>query len=218
MTRIWAMVFGAGLLAGSLGIGAQERPAVTGDAAMSALVGVWTLNKDMSDIPGKSDGKGPGGGPPPGGMGGGMPGGGGRGGMGGGMPPGGGGGRGGDRDEMRRAGRITTDLATPAEGLTIVKDGALVMIAAADGRPLKLTADGKEEERLTGDGVIKSKTRWVGEQLVTEERIQDGPKVTRTYTASSDRRQLTITVRVDGGDMSGRLLVHHVFDRKEGSS
>lgn len=140
-------------------------------------------------------------------MGGGRPGG-----MGGNMP--GSGGR--DRDDMRRARGLIQDLTTPPNGLTIVREGIQVSITTADGRPLKLTADGRDQERLTGDGAIVSKTRWNGDQLVVEERIQNGPRVTRTYVASSDLRQLTVIVRLDGRDMPGAQIVHFVFDRKTG--
>jgi hypothetical protein len=72
--------------------------------------------------------------------------------------------------------------------------------------------------RLTGDGEIKSKTKWVGDRLVIEEKIQDGPKVTRTVTASSDRRSLLVTIRIEGGGGPERMVVHHVYDRKDRSS
>jgi hypothetical protein len=121
-----------------------------------------------------------------------------------------------DREEMPRARGLAQDLTTAADRLTIVLDGTRVIITTDDGRSVKLQTDGKEEERLTGDGVIKSKTRWNSEQLVSEDKIQDGPKVTRTYTVSSDLRQLIVTQKIDGGGMFGQVLVHHVFDRKEG--
>ena len=141
---------------------------------------------------------------------------GGRGGMGGGMPGGMGGfgSRGGDRDEMRRSGRIMQDLVKAPEGLTIVRDGPAVIVTTSDGRSVKLMTDGKEQERLSGDGMIKSKTRWNGEQLVVEEKIQDGPKVTRTYMVSADNRQLILITRIEGGGMAASPVVHHVFTRK----
>ena len=121
-----------------------------------------------------------------------------------------------DREEMPRARGLAQVLTKAADRLTIVLDGTRVIITTDEGRSVKLQTDGKEEERLTGDGVIKSKTRWNGEQLVSEDKIQDGPKVTRTYTVSSDLRQLIVTQKIDGGGMFGQVLVHHVFDRKEG--
>lgn len=218
MKHVWALIVVAGLAGGIAGLVAQEPQAAEADARQGAITGVWTLNKDLSDMPGR-EGARPGMGAMPGGAGGGsMPGGGGRGGMGGGRPGMGGGNSGGsrDRDDARRARSLIQDLVAPAGGLTIVRDATHVSITTADGRPLKLQANGKEEERLTGDGVIKSKTRWSGDQLVIEERIQDGPRVTRTYIASSDHRQLTVIVRIEGGDLPGQVLVHFVYDRKTG--
>ena len=118
---------------------------------------------------------------------------------------------------MKRAMTLRRDLLTPAAGLIIVQDGALVIFTTDEGRTQKFKADGKDEEHLTGDGVIKSKTRWVGEQLTIEAKIQDGPKVTRTYTLSSDRRQLTITTKIEGGGAPRDELAHHVYDRKPGT-
>jgi hypothetical protein len=47
-----------------------------------------------------------------------------------------------------------------------------------------------------------------------EEKIQDGPKVVRTYFASSDRRRLAVATRIEpsGG---GVFVVHHVYTRKD---
>jgi hypothetical protein len=219
MRRVWIVTIATVWLAASMGFAAQDRVAV-GSPDKAGIVGVWALDKDLSDRPGQLGGRGPEGGgpmgrPPGGGRGGGGGMGGGRGGMGGGMPGGmGGGGR--DRDDMRRAGRMSQDLTMPPEGLTIVQDGPLVMITTNDGRSVKLMSDGKEQERLTGDGAVKSKTRWSGEQLIVEEKIQDGPKVIRTYTVSSDGRQLMLIIRIEGGDIPGASLVHHVFTRKGG--
>jgi hypothetical protein len=171
----------------------------------------------MSDRPEKGDERGPGGNRG-GGPGGGSPGG--RGGMGGGMPGGMGGGMpggvpgGGDRDAMKRLQRILQDYATPPDGLTIVQDGPMLIVTTVDGRPLKYHTDGKEELRLSGDGEIKSKTRWNGDQLVVDERIQDGPTVVRRYAATSDLRQLMVVVTIEGSGLPSAMRFHQVFDRK----
>jgi hypothetical protein len=67
---------------------------------------------------------------------------------------------------------------------------------------------------VTGDGDIKSKTKWNGDQLVIEEKYQDGPKVTRTFTVSSDLRQLMIHIKVEGTGTRGEMTTNHVFDRQ----
>lgn len=179
-----------------------------------ALVGVWVLDKDLSDRADQGMGRGdgarggmpPGGGGRGGGMGGGMPGG-----MGGGMPGGFGGRR--DPDEARRSNRITNDLVSAAERLTIVQDGQAILVTSGDGRAIRWTADNQEQERLTGDGVIKSRARWNGASFIVEERIQDGPRVTRTFITSGDRATLVLVLRIDGGDRPGQMVVHHLYTR-----
>jgi len=221
MKHRWPLVLVVVCTAAVLGLAAQQRPTEATNPATSAIVGVWAIDKDTSDLPNRMTSGGPGAGVPAGGPGGGMGGAGGgiggRGGRGGGMP-GGIGGFGGrrDPDEMQRTRRIMADVSTPPDTLTIVQNGAFVILTANDGRSVKLTTDGKEQERLTGDGLVKSKARWDGDQLRIEEKIQDGPKVTRTYMASSDRRHLIIAIRMEGGGLPGETIVHHAFTRKDG--
>jgi len=212
MNRVSSICVAAAILAGVTNAGAQA-PA-SPESAKPSIVGIWSVDKDLSD---RADAGGRGAAGPGGGMVGPGGGRGGRGGMGGGMPGGMGGfgGRGGDRDELRRAGRLGRDLMRPPDSLTIVTDGSAVVITADDGRSVRLLTDGREQERLTGDGAIKAKARWDGDQLIVEERIQDGPKVTRTYLASAGGRRLVVITRIDGRDWPVDPVVHHVFTRKE---
>lgn len=213
MRRIFVMVAALGVFAVGTAatLRAQDKGGI-GDG--QALVGVWVLDKDLSDRTDQGIGRGDGarggmpqgGGGRGGGMGGGMPGG-----MGGGMPGGFGGRR--DPDEARRSNRITKDLLSAAERLTIVQDGQAILVTSGDGRAIKWVADNQEQERLTGDGVIKSRARWNGSSFTVEERIQDGPKVTRTFITSGDRSTLVLVLRIDGGDMPGQMAVHHIYTR-----
>ncbi len=213
MRRILVVVAALGVFAVGTAatLRAQDKGGI-GDG--QALVGVWVLDKDLSDRTDQGMGRGdgarggmpPGGGGRGGGMGGGMPGG-----MGGGMPGGFGGRR--DPDEARRSNRITKDLLSAADRLTIVQDGQAILVTSGDGRAIKWVADNQEQERLTGDGVIKSRARWNGSSFTVEERIQDGPKVTRTFITSVDRSTLVLVLRIDGGDMPGQMAVHHIYTR-----
>jgi len=219
MRQRWAVVLAVACVVAAVGLAAQERPAESSNAAAPAIVGIWELDKDASDLPDRAAAGRLGAGESPARPGGGMGGrGGGIGGRGGGigLPPGMGG-LGGRRDpeEMQRSLRLLADLSRPPDTLTIVESGATVIVTTGEGRSVKHPTDGKEQERLTGDGLIKSKARWDGEQLRIEERIQDGPKVTRTYMASSDRRHLIITVRIEGGGIPRETIVHHVFTRRD---
>jgi hypothetical protein len=56
MRHVLAVVLAAGLLAGCVGLRAQERPASAGSGRTSGIVGVWVLNKDLSDTLDRADG------------------------------------------------------------------------------------------------------------------------------------------------------------------
>jgi hypothetical protein len=182
------------------------------------IVGAWKLNKDLTDKPaqggrgGERGGDRGGGGMPPGGMGG-------TGGRGGGMGRGGGGGYGGggseaNKEESAHLKGIIDDIVKPAAGWTIVQDRNVLIFTNSDGRTMKFTADGKEEMHVTGDGEIKSKTRFNGDQLIIEAKYQDGPKVTRTFTVSSDLRQLMVHIKLEGAGTRGEMTVNHAYDRQ----
>jgi hypothetical protein len=219
MKRVLAVVIGAALVGASGLIWAQEKPA---SGKTAPIVGVWKLNKDLTDKPVAENARGGGGGRGSGGVGGTGGGtGGGIGGRGGGRRGGTGGGTrtgnalgGGDSEQMKRMRTLLTELIKPADGWTIVQDGPLVLFTNADGLTQKFTADGKEEEHLSGDGVIKSKTRWNGEQLIIDAKYQDGPKVTRTYTVSSDLRQLMIHIKISGGGGQREVTTNQAYDRQ----
>jgi len=208
---------------------AQEAKPVDTSAMREGVIGVWKLEKNLSDA--QDRGGGPrggapgGGGMPPGGMGGGggrgggmggFPGGGGggTGGSGGGMPGGGQGGRGGqggsrgDRDPA-----AVMAMLQPASGMTIVPADGAVVVTNSDGVSRKFITDDKKNELLTGDGVIKYRAKWSGPTLSIESELDKGPKVTITYIPMTLTNQLLAIVRVEGQDGMGTLLAHHVFIR-----
>lgn len=216
-----AVVIGA-LFVSGLAAFAQE-PTNTLGLKPPPIVGAWKLNKDLTDKPATQGGRGGERGGERGGTTGGMgPGGGGGGGRGGGMGGGTGrgggsefgGGRQGDPAEAKRVKAIVDDLMKPAAGWTIVMDGATVIFTNTDGRTMKFTADGKEEMHITGDGEIKSKTRFNGDQLIIDAKYQDGPKVTRTFTVSSDLRQLMVHIKIDGTGVPREMTINHAYDRQ----
>ena len=83
--------------------------------------------------------------------------------------------------------------------LVISIDGIRVQLVDELGRTTNLVADGKKQDRLTGDGEFKSITRLEGGRLVVEEDF-DGPKVTTTYErlTSDGESRLQVTLQIDG--------------------
>jgi len=236
MKHVLAACVALAVMGGAVCAAQQEQPAAAAGGKTAPVVGVWKLNKELTDKPQLNNARGGQGGQ----QGGGRNGGGG-GGMGGGMGRGGGGGMGGGRrggggggggmggemggggmngrnanpEEANRLRALLMDIMRPADGWTIVQDGTAVLFTNADGRVEKYTADGKEQERVTGDGNIKSRTKWNGEQLIVESKYKGGPTVLRTFTVSSDLKQLMIHIKVTGGGAAGReVSTNQVYDRQ----
>jgi len=178
--------------------------------APSPIVGVWTLNKELSDAPAAAPGErgdrgDRGGRRAGGGRGGGF--GGGR--RGGGFGGPGGGGRG-NPDDMRRTRDAMRDVMETPDRMTITQTESMVIITTGDGRTTRLSTDGKKiKDESTG---IERKTRWDGKELVCE--ITGGPgKMTETYAVDAETHQLKVTRQLGSGDQQ---RLHHVYDRADG--
>lgn len=124
----------------------------------------------------------------------------------GGGPPGGGfggagglfGGRGGpDVKERRALEAVRSRLEDIPERLVITIDGTRVQIVDAFGRATALLANGKKQERLTGDGEFTSTTKIDRGRLSVEEdfgRVSVTTTYERVAGESSDRLKVTLTV------------------------
>jgi hypothetical protein len=183
--------------------------------ATPSLVGVWTLNTELSDKPPDGQagdgrgGRGRGGdrgGGRRGGGGGGF--GGGRGGRGGGF----GDGRGGQAnpEDMQRRRDALRDIMVPPERMTITTTESMVIITTGDGRTTRLATNGsKVKDDSTG---IEQRSHWDRDRLVTEISGAQGGKVTQTYTVDSASHRLTVTVEAAGGRGGAAAARHHVYD------
>ncbi len=209
--------------------GQESAPAGT-TGPQSAVVGVWSLNKDLSDTGERMAGAmgGPGGGGRGGGMsgpGGGMgaPGGGGGGGgrgggMGGGFPGGGdpsGGGMGGPGGGRSRDAGPALAALKAQNRLTIVPADGAVAITTGDGVSRRYVTDGRKYEFLTGDGVVKYTAKWNGATLSLDTEIEKGPTIAWMFVPVDIGAQLLVIVRVSGGDMPGTAQAHHLYRRDQ---
>jgi hypothetical protein len=184
----------------------------------SALVGAWTLNKDLSDQPprrGEQDDTGRG---RRGDGGRGFGGGGGRGrgrggGFGGGGMGRGGGGNGMNPEDMARMREAMRDIVEAPEHLTITETGSMVVITAGDGRTTRLSTDGKKVK--DENTKIERKTKWDAGKLVSEISGAGPGKITQTFTADPESRQLRISVQMEGGRGGQARTIAHVYDRDE---
>lgn len=185
---------------GALALGLSPTPF----AAELTIVGAWTLNRDLTEMPPDGEARRM----PEGGRGGGGRGGGGRGGGIGGR--GGLGGFGGANapsdDDLRRVETIRRRLVEAPTRLIITKGADSVTITDGFGRSYTLRTDGKKQERVTGDGEFSSKTRFDGARLIVEDDF-DGPKITTTYTPLLDGGEITrlvVTLKTDRMPGAGR--------------
>lgn len=190
---------------------APDPTLVHAQGQASAIVGAWTLNRDLSDtgadrIQGRGDARG--GGFPRGGGGGR---GGGRGGFGGGFPGGGGFGGGPNgrdpQDAMRRTAALGDILNAP-ERLTITQTESMVIITAGDGRATRLSLDGKKIKDESTN--MERKTKWESGKLISE-ITGSGPKIIETYSADSDHHELLVIVQVEGRDEATRVF-HRLYE------
>jgi len=163
------------------------------DATPLPLVGQWTLNKGLSDLPSSSDQRSDAGGGEHGrgrGYGGGHHGGGYGGGYGAGRSSDRAGGRG--EDMARRADAIR-QIMSGADRLTISTADTMVIVTDSQGRTTRLSLDGKKiRDDSTG---IERKTKWDGAKLVTEISGAGSGTITQTYQVDSEHHQLTITLQ-----------------------
>ena len=169
-------------------------------STQSAVVGAWTLNKDLSDT-GQGSGNGQNGGDNSGrqGYGGGRRrGGGGFGG--GGFGRGGGGGFGGAQPQNTEAAQrmrsALRDEMTAPDHMTIVQTDSTIIITTVDGRTTRLSTDGKKvKDESTG---IERKTKWDAGKLVSEVNGLGSGKITETYSVDAELKQLRVALAIDG--------------------
>jgi hypothetical protein len=196
---------------------ATARPARAQSPAANpahGIVGVWTLNQDLSDKPPSgsqngdqgdhSGGQSQGGSRGYGGHHGG------RGGSGGGGFGGGGGGArsGMSPEDQQRMRAAMHDIMNPPERLTITEGSSMVIVTSGDGHVVRLSPDGKP---VKDDATkISRKTKWDGDKLVSEISGVAPRKVTETYLFDAEHKQLHVTVQVD--NPSRPVTVNRVYD------
>ena len=206
-----AALGGALALPGSLVTSAYAQSKAATHADIS---GAWVLNRDMGDQMSRGgSGEGPdseGGGGHRRGMGGGIGGGmgGGRGGMGG-MGRGGMGGGMSDeqKQEMERRRALMKELLQPSDRMMVTVDSDIVTFTESDGRVRKFKTDGKKEKHQFDNGTVETKSKWDNAGgLVIETDLQNGMKLTQTYTlAAGEKRQLVIATKMEGGGGGGGM-------------
>jgi len=205
--RVGSFVIAAVVLAWAAASVRLYAQASADTSTSTSIVGVWTLDKKLSDVAEERPRSGAGqrsrGG-------GGFPGGGGHGR--GGFHGGGGGYTGGlsvDTDETARRQEAWRDLVAAPDHMTIVQTESMIIITARDGRTTRLSPDGKKIKDESTN--IERKTRWEDGKLVSEISGTAG-HATETYSVNPAQHELLVVVRLEssGSDESARVL-HRLY-------
>ena len=170
--------------------------------------GVWSLNREASQVSERGNA------PPRGanglpGRSGGRQGGRGFGSRGGGNP-----------EHMQAIANYLRSLMEPSERLTIVVRQTSVGFTDADGRTVTLHTNNKSVDERAENGLLKlkRKSRWDRSVLVSEIEIENGPQLEHRFELFRDGEQLRVSTRMSGG-FGGRgersvPPVLHVYDRE----
>lgn len=189
------LVFGA---AGS--VAAQGHPSLSGQ---------WRLDASASDTGGAPSDAGM-----PGPQGGRAPFGGGFGGLGG-PPIGGMGGRAPmDPEQMKQRRDLVRELLEPVVRFTLDQDAQVVTFTYPDGRQVRYRTNGKAEKHQAVNGTVETETRWKGDALERETNLDDGLRITETFTRERPD-QLVITVKMSGGPMRRAKPLRRVYALEE---
>jgi hypothetical protein len=197
-----------------LAVSGPAAQAVPTDAHAAALTGGWTLDKALSDHPADEppqEGREGRGGEGRGGEGGfgrrGRRGGGFGGGVGGGEF--GGEPRRADPAASARTREAIADILNPPDHLVIVSSDTTLILTGPDGRTTRLSTDGTPVKDENTN--IERKTRWEGDQLVSEITGLPQGKITETYSIDPDQHRLRIVTLIDGRGGRSRTFAH-VYD------
>jgi hypothetical protein len=176
-------------------------PPVRADSALHTIVGVWALNRNLSDMPderfeGGANGRPQGGGSGRGGRG--------HGGYGGGGFPAGGGHA--NTEQTTRRQEALREFIDAPPRLTIVEADNTVILTKGDGRTTHLTPDGKKsKDASTG---LERQTEWENGKLVSKISGSLG-KITETYSVDTDHHELMVITRIESPEHQDRTRVFH---------
>jgi len=197
---VWALVLA----------GPSVGPTVAQEA--TSLRGQWRLNAAASDLggaPSEAETPGPRGGRAP--MGGGGFGGPGVSPFGGmrGRPPM-------DAEAMKQRRDLIRELLEPVQRFTLEHDATMARFTYADGRQVTYRTNGKAEKHQATNGVVETETRWQKGALVRETHLDDGLRITETFTRPAPE-QLTLTVKMSGGPLRGARPLTRVYELESGT-
>jgi hypothetical protein len=137
--------------------------------------------------------------------------------------PGGGTGRGRRGPEGRQAdGASSVDLEQLAPNprfLSIRQDEKRIEIMNDNGGLVTLFPDGKKHKETDADGnEVTFKSRWDGNQLVSEHKVPHLGKLKEIYELSPDGKQLYVTTELDNSRLDSPLIIRRVYDSEKSAT
>lgn len=130
--------------------------------------------------------------------------------------------RGGQRDqqnveEQNRLIDMTAPLRYPPPTLTIAEAPDHITLTDDQGQTRTLATSGVKEKQPLGAASMDTTTRWEGPQLVSEQDLGKGRKVTFTYSIVPTTKQLMIRARLERAPgQSGPFDIKYVYNRVAG--
>jgi hypothetical protein len=103
-------------------------------------------------------------------------------------------------------------LDEPPETLTIKQEEGAFLVGDDTGQIRRLYPDGRAMKTENGEGQVK--TRWHGDELVTETTPARGPALRETFAVAPDGRRLFVTTHFEPR-MGGAVDVRRVYDAAE---
>jgi hypothetical protein len=97
--------------------------------------------------------------------------------------------------------------------LTVVRDGASLVVTDGAGMSSRLTPNRTEKSEL-GALTVEAKAHWDGTTLVVERKFEGGVKTTDRYSVSADPRRLSIVSKIENKSVPGERArtVHRVYN------
>jgi hypothetical protein len=113
------------------------------------------------------------------------------------------------KQEMERRRALMKEMLQPSDRMTVTVENDIVTFTESDGRVRKFKTDGKKEKHQFDNGTVETKSKWDNGGLVIETDLQNGMKLTQTYTvASGEKRQLVLATKMEGGGGGGGGMGH----------
>ena len=127
------------------------------------------------------------------------------------------------KQEMERRRALMKELLQPSARMNVTVENDIVTFTESDGRVRKFKTDGKKEKHQFDNGTVETKSKWDNTGLVIETALQNGMKLTQTYTVTAgERRQLVLATKMEGGaggmshgtsgDSGERKPIMHYYD------